>query len=697
MPDGALRQGLSTAAIRGPTQRDPTVWILLGNRTGDDNQLSALAVALGWPFETKTLRYNSLRHFPFLRDERLLHLTGETRSTLLPPWPDLVIGLGYESLPAARFIRRQSRGHTRVIQIGNPRCAIDDIDLVIATPQYPLPDATNLLKIPLPIGNPARAVTVTQEEEDWLQSMPRPRRLVAVGGSTRQWKVDERQLNLAIRHLKEARARSGGSVIAVTSRRTPPEIKRSLEDQLTGDAEACVHDFPRFATLLARCDEFHVTADSVSMLSEAILTGKPVGMIPIRRSLRGQVGHFLRRLGIPLQARADLSGFWRYLTENGLVGTVELPVASTVPDTTQVAVEAVRDILKRPRTPRIWALLGARKGDNNQVLALAEALGLPFVCKQLTYNHWRHLGPHLLGATLRSLTPGSRALLSGDLPDLTISTGHRSVAVVQSLRRRSGGRTRSIHVGYPRISPDKFDLVIATPEYPIREHPNLIRIPIALSRGTRRAEHHEDFWQSYPAPRRLLILGGPTLYWRLSPQTVGRALDDLLAKAKAHGGSVVVIGSPRTPRRLLLKAQERVRSVQVPATLVPVGGSPPYAELLEWADTISVTADSVAMVSDAISTGKPVELVPIQPTGAGWAVMALMDRVRPSEHAPPHDLRAFWRALKERGLVGSASKGVEPVPDLTCSAVSRAKAIVGGSGKSRSMKGPPRSLGKGLP
>jgi mitochondrial fission protein ELM1 len=343
-----------------------------------------------------------------------------------------------------------------------------------------------------------------------------------------------------------------------------------------------------------------------------------------------------------------------------------------------VAVEAVRDILKRPRTPRIWALLGARKGDNNQVLALAEALGLPFVCKQLTYNHWRHLGPHLLGATLRSLTPGSRALLSGDLPDLTISTGHRSVAVVQSLRRRSGGRTHSIHVGYPRISPDKFDLVIATPEYPIREHPNLIRIPIALSRGARRPERHEDFWQSYPAPRRLLILGGPTLYWRLSPKTVGRALDDLLAKAKAHGGSVVVIGSPRTPRRLLLKAQERVRSVQVPATLVPVGGSPPYAELLEWADTISVTADSVAMVSDAISTGKPVELVPIQPTGAGWAVMALMDRVRPSEHAPPHDLRAFWRALKERGLVGSSSKGVEPVPDLTCSAVSRAKAIVGG-------------------
>ena len=683
MPDGALRQDLSSTVVHGPAERDPTVWILLGNRTGDDNQLRALAMALGLPFETRTLRYNGLRHFPLLRDERLLHLTRDTRSTLLPPWPDLVIGLGYESLPAARFIRRQSRGRTRVIQIGNPRCAIDDIDLVIATPQYPLPDATNLLKIPLPIGNPARSVTATQEEEDWLQSMPRPCRLVAVGGSTRQWKVDERQLDLAIRHLRGARARFGGSVIAVTSRRTPPEIKRSLEGLLSGDAEACVHDFPRFATLLAQCDEFHVTADSVSMLSEAILTGKPVGMIPIRRSLRGQAGHFLRRLGIPLQARADLTAFWDYLTGNGLVGTVDAPVASTVPDTTQVAVEAVRYILKKPRTPKIWALLGARKGDNNQVLALAEELGLPFECKQLTYNRWRHLGPRLLGATLCSLTPGSRELVSGDCPDLTISTGHRSVAVVQSLRKRSGGRTRSIHVGYPRISPDKFDLVIATPEYPIREHPNLIRIPIALTRGAGRWNGHEHFWESYPAPRRLLILGGPTLYWRLSPKTVTTVLDDLLATAKADGGSVIVIGSPRTPRHLIRKARERIRGARVPATLVPVGGSPPYAELLEWADTISVTADSVAMVSDAISTGKPVELVAVQPTGTGWAVMALMDRVRPLERTPPRDLRAFWRTLEDRGLVGSAGTGVRPVPDWKCAAIARAKAIVADLGEKR--------------
>ena len=86
---------------------------------------------------------------------------------------------------------------------------------------------------------------------------------------------------------------------------------------------------------------------------------------------------------------------------------------------------------------RIWALLGAHRGDNDQVLALAEAIGLPFERKQLHYNGWRHLRPRLLGATLRSLSKQSRAAISGDPPDLTISAGLRSVPVVQALRHRS--------------------------------------------------------------------------------------------------------------------------------------------------------------------------------------------------------------------------------------------------------------------
>ena len=667
---------LPDAASGATPDPEPKVWILLGNRVGDDNQLRALAEGLGWPFEEKPLRFNRLRHLRFLRDERLLHLTDEVRSTLVPPWPDLVLGLGYESIPVARFIRGQSGGRTRIVQLGNPRTDIADIDLVIATPQYLLPAAPNLLEIPFPIGNPARGVIATAEEERWFDAMPHPRRLVAVGGSTRQWEIDRLELERAVEHLKGEQVKSGGSVIAVTSRRTQPGITRILERLLGEKFQACVSNFPRFAVLLAKCDEFYVTADSVSMLAETMLTGKPVGMIPIRRSRRGATGHAARKLGVPLKSRADLSRFWSYLSSHKLVGSIEAPKASTVAATTQLAVEAVRNVMRPPPRPKIWALLGAHQGDNNQVLALAEAIGLPFERKQLTYNRWRHLGPNLLGASFRSLRRSSRASLSGDPPDLTISTGHRSVAPVQLLRERSGGTVRSIHVGYPRISPEKFDLVIATPEYPIHEHPNLLRIPFALTRKADRNELDAGFWDRHSAPRLLLILGGRTLYWELDEQALWEAMTHMLADATSSGGSVIVVGSPRTPQRLLAEAERRVRDAGPPAAFVPLGGRPSYTELLEQADTIMVTADSVAMVSDAIATGKPIGLIPLRPSRLGKIVMTVMDRLRPAEPLRPRDLRSFWRMLQHRGFAGTAHEPkCASVPDLNGLAAMRARAI----------------------
>ncbi len=132
------------------------------------------------------------------------------------------------------------------------------------------------------------------------------------------------------------------------------------------------------------------------------------------------------------------------------------------------------------RPLRVWALTGARAGDNNQVIALAQALGLPFETKHIEYNGLRFLGPRLLGRSLMSVARASRRqLLDGPPPDLTISAGHRSVPVTQALRARSSGATHSIHVGFPRVSPSRFDLVMATPQYPIADHPNLLSVPYA--------------------------------------------------------------------------------------------------------------------------------------------------------------------------------------------------------------------------
>jgi mitochondrial fission protein ELM1 len=298
-------------------------------------------------------------------------------------------------------------------------------------------------------------------------------------------------------------------------------------------------------------------------------------------------------------------------------------------------------------------MTGVRAGDNDQVIALAEALGLPFEIRRLEYNALCHLGPRLLGSSMASLTPASRAeLLRDEPPDLTISAGHRSVPVVQALRARSGGRLRSIHVGFPRISPDNFDLVVTTPQYPIADEPNLLRLPFALTRAATAAPDRADekLLEDLPHRRALVIVGGPTLFWRIDEARLLDRLKNLLGEAARDGGSVMVTTSPRTRAKLQNAIAKILATAHVPTLVGAPGRRPSYASLLAAADSIHVTADSVSMASDAIWTGKPTALVPIRKSIAGRIYFAVMDVLRPGRPVYPQDLRFFWRALGDIGL-----------------------------------------------
>ena len=320
----------------------PRVWLLMGSRAGDNNQILALAEALDWPFEKKHLAFNAMRRLPPLR-KGLTIIERGSRALISPPWPDLVIGVGYGSVCVARYIREQSGGRAKLVHIGNPRGTLDDFDLQITTPQYSRDPAANLLELPFAIGNPAAHARPSLQELEWLRQFPRPRRLIAVGGPARYWELDEKALQDAVETIE--RKRPSGSVIAATSNRTRKTTRRMLQRLLSGTNEAVVDSFPSFSTLLAECDEVYVTADSVSMLSEAVLSGKPAGMIPIRRSLRGKLSFSLLERPRGKRAFPDFQNFWALLNRNGLIGTVELPVVSQVCDTVDRAADAVRSMM----------------------------------------------------------------------------------------------------------------------------------------------------------------------------------------------------------------------------------------------------------------------------------------------------------------------------------------------------------------
>ncbi|MCC6765779.1 MAG: mitochondrial fission ELM1 family protein [Deltaproteobacteria bacterium] len=297
------------------------IWVLTGDKPGDNAQALSLAAALGWPTEVKRLRY--LRIARRSLAERVagarvdrFPLDREHSSPLAPPWPDLVIGCGRRSVGVTWDIRRQAGSATRLVQLGRPRADLDAFDLVITTPQYRLPARSNVLHLALPLHRPDPDAWARAGAE-WaprFARLPRPWFALLIGGSAKPFVFDA----AAARRLAEqanALARAeGGSLLVSTSRRTPQDAARTLVDALA--VPAYLHQWSAaggpnpYLAYLALADGFVVTGDSASMLTEACSTGKRVWYVdlPQRRSPRSHVKNLFRRIVLAPTQHPELLG-----------------------------------------------------------------------------------------------------------------------------------------------------------------------------------------------------------------------------------------------------------------------------------------------------------------------------------------------------------------------------------------------------
>ena len=322
----------------------PRIWVLLGSRRGDNNQLLALAEALGLPFETRTLDYRwSSRLLMRLFPRSTLHLTAASRSWLTPPWPDLVIGIGRRSVSVAHWIRAQSGGKARIVRLGHPRSPNSDFDLVITTPQYPVPDGDNVVWLPLAMNRFAVPPSPSAAEQSLLDSLPRPHLLLSLGGRAPMWRLDVPGLKAAVEILLARARREKGTLITVPSPRTPKSAVALVGELIAGSPNAILAGPElRYAIALADADMHFVTADSVSMISEAIATGRPVGLVPVSPDVRGR----LRLGGDPDSNQLrDVRRFWRHVQVMGLAGSVEHPRKGRFEDPVALAVSALRERL----------------------------------------------------------------------------------------------------------------------------------------------------------------------------------------------------------------------------------------------------------------------------------------------------------------------------------------------------------------
>ena len=344
----------------------PVIWLIDAYRAGERGQVRALVEALGWPCETKVLRYRKHVFLPHVLGQSTLRgITAESAAALRAPWPDLVISCGVRNEPVCRWIREQSGGHTRYVHVGRPWAPLGTFDLVITTPQYRVPTHPRVLNNMLTLHSVTeeRLAQARTQWESTFADLPRPRFAVMVGGDSGPFTLGEKAAVRLGREASQLARAKGGSLMISTSSRTRPAAVDALQGAITAPnyfyrwQEGSEHN--PYLGILAWADRLIVTGDSIAMLSEACATGKPVTMFDLG-GMRDPDDESARdfRLGGSLYALL-MRWFWRRLSrditlvhrrlrEAGRASWVEdVLVTAMVPAKTDMhrAVAAVRELL----------------------------------------------------------------------------------------------------------------------------------------------------------------------------------------------------------------------------------------------------------------------------------------------------------------------------------------------------------------
>ena len=243
------------------------------------SQALGLAEAVGFPFIEKrlTIRFPwtylppRFWFFPFAATHH--------RLDLVPPWPQLVIGCGRNAAMPTLAIRRAGGGHTVAVQIQDP--GVGEFDLSVV-PEH---DGLRGPRVIVTRGavhrvTPSRLAAETHRFPA-LAAMSRPILSVLIGGTNKAYRLTLRRVREIADAVGEILRNQGGSALLTPSRRTGAAGIALLRNRLNG-LPAVIWDGagenPYFA-FLALADAFLVTADSVSMISEAAATGKPVHIL----------------------------------------------------------------------------------------------------------------------------------------------------------------------------------------------------------------------------------------------------------------------------------------------------------------------------------------------------------------------------------------------------------------------------------
>lgn len=265
------------------------VWVLSDGKPGHRNQSLGVVEALGMDAEIKELKRRPLTGLL----EKLNPIWGmqNVKALLQEQAPDILIATGTHLAPISAWFKAKNP-QTYVVQI-IPAGYVNKVDLAIAfTHDKPEEFENQLVLSTAPHRISKQKLGSAKGQFSGLfKSLKKPCLGVIIGGSNSKVKFDKTQAaRLAAQVLEMADVQGFESAIITTSRRTGAEATTVLK-ALFEQAKIPVHfydpmqdaaeDNP-YLGILAHADALVVTAESFSMVSEALSSGKPTYLFGYR-------------------------------------------------------------------------------------------------------------------------------------------------------------------------------------------------------------------------------------------------------------------------------------------------------------------------------------------------------------------------------------------------------------------------------
>jgi len=330
----------------------------------------------------------------------------------------------------------------------------------------------------------------------------------------------------------------------------------------------------------------------------------------------------------------------------------------------------------------VWGLVEGRAGDDAQVRELAASLGWPVRLVELRDNGNVALVldrvMDLLGLERPPVRLPKDLPANGprDFPDVVLAIAGRSVSTARRIVRASGGRTRLVHLGRPFARLARFDLLITTPQYGLPERDNVLVTPLPFCRRRDPADMPRAGTASFvdlPRPWTALLVGGDSSSHKIGAPSVDRILAAARA-ACAEGGSVLATTSPRTSPSTCEALSRGLPESSSFYRFQPNDPENPYPAILAMADRFLVTGESASLIAEATSTGRPVDIVPVDERWYSRALVAIHRALRatPLRSAidaltanalwiPPRDLAAVHDAVAAASAAGQSTTDPERV------------------------------------